>query len=177
MTGFLQINVGGREAQDFMEVTAARLKVDIIIVSEQVGTKSENEGWYCDQGNKAAVVVFNNRLQITEIGPRDNQGFRWMAFEGIRVYACYWSPNTDFKAFEDFLDRLEVSIRNAGTPVLIAGDFNAKSPEWGDHQEDRKGHALADWLASLKTYQFAIREINQRSHEYMKEECHDPTSM
>lgn len=33
--------------------------------------------------------------------------------------------------------------------VLVAGDFNAKSPEWGDHREDAKGRALADWAASL----------------------------
>jgi len=88
-------------------------------------------------------VVVNPRLSITEIGPMDNQGFRWIAVEGIRVYACYWSPNTDFVAFTNFLDRLEDS------PILIAGDFNAKSPEWGDHREDQKGRALADWAASL----------------------------
>lgn len=149
MIRLLQINIGGREAQDLMGVTAARLQVDVIIASEQVGEKLEEEGWYSDPGNKAALVVVNPRLQITEIGPRDDQGFRWVAFEGVRVYACYWSPNTDFAAFEDFLDRLEVSIKNAKTPVLVAGDFNAKSPQWGDHREDAKGRALADWLASL----------------------------
>lgn len=149
MTRFLQINVGGWEAQNLMEAMAARLQIDIIIVSEQVGNKSDDDGWYCDQGNKAAVVITNPRLQIIEIGPRDNLGFRWVAFEGIRVYACYWSPNTDFAAFENFLGRLEDSIRSAGIPVLIAGDFNAKSPEWGDHREDEKGRALADWSASL----------------------------
>lgn len=31
----------------------------------------------------------------------------------------------------------------------MAGDFNTKSPEWGDHHEDAKGRALVDWAASL----------------------------
>jgi len=38
----------------------------------------------------------------------------------------------DFLEFTNFLDRLEASIRSASTPVLVAGDLNAKSPERGD---------------------------------------------
>jgi len=32
--------------------------------------------------------------------------------------------------------------------VIVASDFNAKSPEWGDHHEDAKGRALVDCSAS-----------------------------
>jgi len=37
----------------------------------------------------------------------------------------------------------------ATCPVVIAGDFNSKSPEWGSPIEDRRGRALADLLAAL----------------------------
>jgi len=49
----------------------------------------------------------------------------------ITIYSCYWSPNTDYTLFVDFLDRLEGSVRNAQGVVIVAGDFNAKSPVWG----------------------------------------------
>lgn len=118
-------------------------------MGEPYRPKPEEEGWFCDLGGRAAVVIKDPKLPITEIGPRDNVGFRWVKCGELRIYGCYWSPNTDFAAFEDFIARLEDSIRTADCSVLVAGDFNAKSPEWGDHREDRKGRALADWRASL----------------------------
>lgn len=125
-----QINVGVcRAAQDVMEAMAAKLQVDVVFVSESNHQRMEDEGWFGDQGNKAAVMVVNSSLLIFEVGPMDSQGFRWIATEGIRVYACYWSPNTNFAAFENFLDRLEANIRSAGTSVFVAGDYHTKSPE------------------------------------------------
>lgn len=47
------------------------------------------------------------------------------------------------------MDRLEASIRTENGPVILAGDFNAKSPEWGDPREDRCGRALMDFSASV----------------------------
>lgn len=54
-----------------------------------------------------------------------------MQIAGISVFACYWSPNTAVTMFIDFLDSLEAIIRAKNGEVIIAGDFNAKSPEWG----------------------------------------------
>jgi len=43
----------------------------------------------------------------------------------LTMYACYWSPNTVYTLFVDFLDRLEGSIRQQEGTVIVAGDFNA----------------------------------------------------
>lgn len=48
--------------------------------------------------------------------------------------------NTD--SFQRFLDCSALS-------VIIAGDFNAKSGEWGDHKEDARGRLLTDLMAFL----------------------------
>jgi len=40
-------------------------------------------------------------------------------------------------------------VRGATGPVIIVGDFNSKSPEWGSPLEDRRGRALAELLATL----------------------------
>jgi len=129
--------------------TAAATDVDIIILSEPYRCRTDVEGWFSDVGVKAAVVVFNPDIQIRAIGPKDNAGFRWVKVGDITFYACYWSPNTEYTLFVDFLDRLEGSIRGQEGTVIAAGDFNAKSPAWGDHTEEPKGRALVDMAASL----------------------------
>lgn len=150
MIKVLQINVDGRkDVYDLMESTAVQLGIDILIISEPKHAKTEEEGWFNDVGNKATVAVINEKLSIAEIGPRVDQGFRWVKIGDTRIYACYWSPNTDFTIFIDYLDRLEASIRQTRVKIIIAGDFNAKSPGWGDYREDPKGRALVDWAASL----------------------------
>jgi len=150
MIRVLQINVGVcRAAQDLALATASNMGTDVIVMSEPHRCGLEVDGWYSDTGGKAAIVLSNPRLQVQAIGPKDSAGFRWVKVEDLTVYTCYWSPNTVFTLFVDFLDRLEGSIRQQTGTVIVAGDFNAKSPVWGDHNEDPKGRALVDMTASL----------------------------
>lgn len=110
MMKILQINVDRRQvAHDLMVATASQLEADVLIISEPNRIGLEEEGWFSDVGSNAAVVVFNPTLSITEIGPKNNQGFRWIKIGDIRVYACYWSPNTTLDLFIDFIDRLGCS--------------------------------------------------------------------
>ena len=44
---------------------------------------------------------------------------------------------------------MEDSIRRTRKKVLITGDFNAKSPEWGGPVEDDRGTKMSQWLATL----------------------------
>ena len=57
-------------------------------------------------------------------------GFFWVA--GVRVYSCYFSPNDPVEVFETQILLLEKSLREAVGRCLIGGDFNSKSPEWGE---------------------------------------------
>lgn len=66
------------------------------------------------------------------------------------MYSCYWSPNCSIIEYKDFLLQLELSIRNSLIPVVVAGDFNAKSRAWGSPREDPRGTLLADLLASIE---------------------------
>jgi len=145
----LQINVGVcRVAQDLALATAANMGINVVVFSEPYCCDSEADGWFTDIDARAAILVFNPRLQIQEIGQKDNTGFRWVKVEDITVYACYWSPNTAYTLFIDFLDRLEGSIRRQEGTVIVAGDFNAKSTAWGDYTDEPKGRALVDMTAS-----------------------------
>lgn len=71
---------------------------------------------------------------------------------GIHVVSCYASPNKTMPEFIDFLQRIEDYIRavEPGVPVLIAGDFNARSAAWGDWCQDLRGNELSALFDSLE---------------------------
>jgi len=148
MIRFLQINVGVcRASQDLALTTANANEADVLIISEQHRDHGEDCGWYPDAGSRAAIAVVSG-IAVDKIGP-PSPGFRWLEIKGYRLCSCYISPNVRFPEFEAFLSNLEASVMGATGPVVIAGDFNSKSPEWGSPIEDRRGRALADLLAAL----------------------------
>lgn len=149
MIRFLQINLGCKgSAQDVMQKTALDLKADILIVSELNRSKSEEEGWYCDRDNKAAIVVLSD-LAIDRIG-QSEKCYRWIEIKGIRIYSCYWPPSLSWTEYTEVVRSIEDSIREASVPVIVAGDFNAKSPDWCSPVEDYRGELLSETMASLR---------------------------
>jgi len=147
MISVLQINVGVcRGSQELALATANAKKADVLVICEQYRDRGEDNGWYPDANGRSAIAIVSN-IPVDRIGPR-SPGFRWLEVRGYRLYSCYCSPNVSFLEFESFLDGLEDSIRGAVGPVIVAGDFNSKSPEWGSPTEDRRGRAMADLLAS-----------------------------
>lgn len=97
-------------------------------------------------------MVVDENLKIMEIGPGDEEGFRWLIAAGIKIYSCYWPPcksMADYEGYDNFLDRLETSIKFETYPIILAGDFIVKSPKWGDPRKDRCGRSLADFTASV----------------------------
>lgn len=149
MIMFLQINLGGgRAAQNLAFQTAAELGADFIIASEYYKFGSAHQSWYQDRSQRAAIVPVTN-TPMDDVGGALNDGYVWVAVGGIRVYACYWSPNTRYSDFEDFLRRLENSVRSSPVPVVVAGDFNAKHRCWSSPVNDAKGEALTEMAQSL----------------------------
>jgi len=59
-------------------------------------------------------------------------------------------PSLSLAEFEAALDELEEVVRSSlPGPVLVMGDFNAKSAVWGCPYGDRRGETLLDWAGSL----------------------------
>ncbi|RZF33911.1 hypothetical protein LSTR_LSTR012253 [Laodelphax striatellus] len=56
----------------------------------------------------------------------------------------------DMSGLSEDLREIETLIQTKRGEFVIGGDFNAKSPEWGDPREDRRGQILMDWSASLQ---------------------------
>ena len=82
---------------------------------------SENSAWYQDTSRRAGIFGCSPDLNI-----------------GGGVCSCYFSPNDSFEIFETQNLLLGESLEEASGRSLIAGDFNSKSPEWGEARLDRR---------------------------------------
>lgn len=65
------------------------------------------------------------KIQITEIGELEN-GFIWINTGNLTIYAYYVSLKITTTDYDNWLGRLEASIRASHCDVIVAGDFNAK---------------------------------------------------
>lgn len=164
MIRLLQVNLGGGSAaQDLALQTAAELSAEILLVSEFYKFGKVHEQWYCDTSNRAAIAV----LSSTPVGDFDvgNDGFVWVTIAGMRIYSCYWSPNTTDVDFELFLRRLEASVRASPVRVVVAGDLNAKHSAWSSPVSDGKGEALADVAQALDLAVMNCGDVPTRERE------------
>jgi len=142
----IQINLNCcKAAQALLHQVAAEKSADFIFASEP--NRNEGTNWHTDTAGKASIVdVKHIRLDNEGIG---EAGFRWISAHGIRLYSCYWSPNSTFIDYLDFLNRLERSIRSERTEAIITGDFNAKHTDWGSPTSEKRGEALSDLISAL----------------------------
>ena len=63
------------------------------------------------------------------------------------MYSCYFSPGEHSDFFETQILLLEESLREDIGRSLIGGDFNSKSPEWGEARLDRRGILVGEMVA------------------------------
>lgn len=151
MIRFLQINLHRcGTARQLLDATAAEKGSDVLLISEPSRGPPDGPTRITSRDGSCAVVLpARSAVAAEEIGA--GTGFAWIRIANLVVYSCYISPNLTQVEFSESLDRLEDSIRrlSPGVDVLIAGDFNAKSHEWGSAVEDGRGSGLADLAASL----------------------------
>ncbi|XP_051159331.1 uncharacterized protein LOC127280415 [Leptopilina boulardi] len=126
--------------------TARERGADVLLFSEQY-KKPGFSVWFEDASRRSGIQVCNPDITIGDFLETD-KGFVWVEVAGVRIYSCYFSPNDPFKKFVAEVQALEESVRAFGGDVLIAGDFNSKSPEWGESRLDRRGTLVANMVAA-----------------------------
>ncbi|XP_046974644.1 uncharacterized protein LOC124540913 [Vanessa cardui] len=78
------------------------------------------------------------------------RGFVVAVIGSVVTVGVYASPNRSLAEFEQLLVEVGALIGQASpNPVLVAGDFNAKSTAWGSPATDARGEALEEWAVSL----------------------------
>jgi hypothetical protein len=67
------------------------------------------------------------------------------------VVGVYVPSNSGLDSYGDFLDGVSNCMRRRcrSCQVLILGDFNARSSQWGDTRTNARGRMLSDWAAGL----------------------------
>jgi hypothetical protein len=66
------------------------------------------------------------------------------------VVEVYVSPNSGLAAFGDFLNDVGECVKSCfPRQVLVLGDFNAHSKQWGNSATNTRGKWLTDWAAGL----------------------------
>jgi hypothetical protein len=66
------------------------------------------------------------------------------------VVAVYVSPNSGLATFGNFLDDVGECVKRCiPGQVLVLGDFNAHSTQWGNSATNTRGRWLTDWAAGL----------------------------
>jgi len=77
-------------------------------------------------------------------------GFAWLSTGSLLVYSCYCTPRWCDERFSQFLADLGDSItahRSDEAVLVVGGDFNAHSADWGSATEDVRGGLLSDFAA------------------------------
>ncbi|XP_076638239.1 uncharacterized protein LOC143350198 [Colletes latitarsis] len=137
----LQINLNGcRLAQDLMLKTAEDLNVDAVVVSEPYTVMSS---WVGDVSRKAAIWSTGfNGLRVLNDRTVVGRGFAAVSLGGVQLCSCYYTPRYSAEELAEELAELERARQLWGQDVIVAGDFNSKSPAWGSRRLDDKGIAL-----------------------------------
>lgn len=149
----LQVNLNHCWAvQQLLLQTIAERGIDVVVVSDynrQMGVSAQQ--WVASMDSKCAIYVANSTTYISDRG--GGFGFAWARIGSTLFYSCYFTPNCTIQEFNQFLGDLDASIRNraiVGLDIIVAGDFNSHSAEWGSATDNARGSLLIDFAASLE---------------------------
>lgn len=150
MAKFLQVNLNrSRPAQDLALQLCTEEKIGVAILSEH-HTTPNHPHWASSTDSLAAIHWRPRNCPNPCRSIATGEGYVAARVGTYIVFSCYFSPNRSLAEFEGYLERLSVEVRPfLPGVVIVAGDFNAKSPSWGCPRQDRRGRLLESWADSL----------------------------
>lgn len=137
----------GWAAHDIADATLRELDIDILVVGEPNRTIIKKPGWFSDTREDIAVYIRNKNTGIFSMSKKE--GYVIIHYEEFSVYCCYISPNIHINEYRDYVNKLMYDVRGLAKEVVVIGDINSKSPEWGSPIRDNRGDYWTEWLAEL----------------------------
>ncbi|CAB0043537.1 unnamed protein product [Trichogramma brassicae] len=132
----LQLNLNHCEAaQDLLCDIISKLRIDVAILCEQYKNLAPPNTWLADADGQAAIWVHGG-IPVQERPARVHPYFAWARIGGIFFFSVYAPPRLSEREFSALLANITEEARGR-RPLVIAGDFNAWSTEWG-WQLDRR---------------------------------------
>ncbi|CAB0037663.1 unnamed protein product [Trichogramma brassicae] len=144
----LQLNLNHCEAaQDLLCDTISKLRIDVAILCEQYKNLAPPNTWLADADGQAAIWVHGG-IPVRERPVRVHPYFAWARIGGIFFFSVYAPPKLSEREFSPLLANITEEARGR-RPLVIAGDFNAWSTEWGCRETRPRASILLDSLALL----------------------------
>ena len=72
-----------------------------------------------------------------------------MRYEQTYYVSVYLTPSQSISEYQTGLEGLEDAVRDIQGELVIAGDFNAKAPDWGEAQSDSRGRLVTNMASRL----------------------------
>ncbi|CAB0040050.1 unnamed protein product [Trichogramma brassicae] len=144
----LQLNLNHCEAaQDLLCDTISKLHIDVAILCEQYKNLAPPNTWLADADGQEAIWVHGG-IPVQERPARVHPYFAWARIDGIFFFSVYAPPRLSEMEFSTLLANITKEARGRG-PLIIAGDFNAWSTEWGRRETRPRASIQLDSLALL----------------------------
>lgn len=140
---FLQINLHTcRLAHHLLSQFVLEQGIDICIVSEPNEQISQEWGG-C---SVAKIWRVNRGIYVEQSGC--GSGFSWIQTNKYLIISVYSSRNDPIESLENTLTEISCLIRSNQKEVILGGDVNSRSPEWGSDRLNARGRILSEWIAA-----------------------------
>ncbi|XP_011858731.1 PREDICTED: uncharacterized protein LOC105556255 [Vollenhovia emeryi] len=147
----IQANINhARQAQDLLLQAMAERGGGLAIVAEPWRVPN-HPCWAVNQENSVAIHWRRTREQhIPCCKKGEGPGWAMVEWDPLTIIGVYLRPSLSRAELEERLEDLEQQVRAVlPRPILVAGDFNAKSALWGSRRPDAKGAEVEAWADRL----------------------------
>ncbi|KAJ0177461.1 hypothetical protein K1T71_007470 [Dendrolimus kikuchii] len=132
-------------AQDLLVQSMAQWGIQLAVVAEPYYVPPRSD-WAGDLDGSVAIIVRTAAACPPLAGVVKGQGYVAATIGEMVVLGGYFSPNRRLADFEGWIEEVgTVVARSRPRPVLVLGDFNAKSVAWGSPRTCARGEALEEW--------------------------------
>lgn len=144
----IQINLGrSKLAHETVMMTAKEKDIDILMVQEpnkKIASKDRN--WITNKNTDTAIYIVNKIVQIRSI--KKTEHYIALELPNVILLCVYLSPNIDRVNYKEKIERIMDYVKaNKGKKLILAGDLNAKSSQWGSRVTDKKGQLWEEAMA------------------------------
>lgn len=144
----IQLNLNHCEtAQQLLWQSIVEVKGDVAILSDPYQIPTGNANWISDSTKTAAIWVTGN-YPIQVVVSSTEEGFVIAKINGVYFCSVYAPPRWPLARYDQMLDKIVDHLAGL-SPIVVAGDFNAWSTQWGSRVTNTRGQNLLEALARL----------------------------
>ncbi|CAB0037369.1 unnamed protein product [Trichogramma brassicae] len=137
----------GRAAQDLLSQTILKQRINVSVLYDQY--KNLDPPYWLSDANSQATIWAHGGCLVKERPARARPFFTWARINGIYFFSVYAPPRLADAEFSALLTNI-IEEAWGKRPLIVAGDFNAWSTEWGCRETRRRATALLDAFAALE---------------------------